>query len=637
MVGCGLPAAVRNSAAQLTLVSRPSADSLDMNGFLLDPRWVENDSAFPDVEERCRFRVGSNSAGARMLRIGRYGCSSQLDVLTINEATDPVLLGIACASNDELGLVRGHVNWFPITVSGRLYWKSYEGGAIKDHDVTMWLVGPTGSPLTRGNSSPFGRHGPKAFELEFNLDETIGRLPARAPGYWSRLRSAILSASDSAGRLLDGRPAIVTGLFGVDGIHQFQAELHPVYAMAVLLSSRYSDGRTLQEWALMVRDRGNEGECASGVLPMYSRFTPGSVAQMTYTLDLGWLVGASSVTVEPNGEDHFYATDTLSKIRTSQSAPRFQIVSGKHVLISIAYARPTHTNDDVLVLGDFSITWAGAPSSSIMTALRRVPPPAATSNERGVRHPTRAADASEPGNSQSRAPEGYWVWDELVPEPGFVVAPDAPPPAPTPKLDSVPVAAIPTVRGGRNWCGDAGWAKSPSCWPQWRIGLFAGYQNVAVVPLYFPPHSDFHRLVGRIPLLGYAFLPTAIRLELGADRQRRDSSGARAWRASARLAFALPTFSQLNRQVIIGGYPIGAFGMGYDFNTSKAVGVLSYGAGLSFGRPGGRQVFLEWRHTKYGGAKGDWSIDIGLIRRPPSHKPWCPSGKTCPSLPEPSR
>jgi len=559
-----------------------------------------------------------------MLRIGRYGCSSQLDVLSINEATEPVLLGGACASNDELGLVRGHVNWFPITVAGLLYWKSYEGGGVKDHDVTRWLVGPSGSPLTKGNASPFGRHGPKAFELEFNFDETIGRLPARARGYWSRLRWALLSDSkdDSAVRLLNGSPAIVTGLFGVDGVHEFQSELHPGYVMAVLLSSRYVDGRTVQQWALLMRDRGNEGECSSGVLPMYSRVTPGSAAQMTYTLDLGWLSGANSVTVEPDGEAQFYVTDTLSKIRTRQSGPQFQIVSGQHVLVSLACARPTHKNDDILFLGDFSLTWAGAPSGAIMSALRRVPPPAATNNERSVQHALRDEDPSEPGASRrAHAPEGYWVWDELVRVPSFTVALDAPPPTPAPKLDSVPVAAIPTVRGGRNWCGDEGWAKSPSCWPQWRIGLFAGYPNLFAVPVYFPPHSDFHRLVGKLPLLGYLLLPTAIRLEVGGDFQRRDSSGARAWRASARWAFSLPTLSHLNRQVIIGGYPIGAFGIGYDFDRRKPVGVVSYGAGLSFGRPAERQVLVEGRRTKYGNAKGAWSIDIGFIGRPPGRKP----------------
>src|SRR2546425_13223191 len=70
--------------------------------------------------------------------------------------------------------------------------------------------------------------------------------------------------------LLGPGRAIVTGLFNLDAVHQGHSELHPVYSIAILVAEDTSAARDVikQRWALMARDRGNEGNCATGVVPL---------------------------------------------------------------------------------------------------------------------------------------------------------------------------------------------------------------------------------------------------------------------------------------------------------------------------------------------------------------------------------
>jgi hypothetical protein len=57
-------------------------------------------------------------------------------------------------------------------------------------------------------------------------------------------------------------PAIVTGLLGIDAEHA-HVELHPAYAIGVRIHDWewITDDRS-EVWALLVRDRGNEGLCS---------------------------------------------------------------------------------------------------------------------------------------------------------------------------------------------------------------------------------------------------------------------------------------------------------------------------------------------------------------------------------------
>src|SRR5207253_2248572 len=95
--------------------------------------------------------------------------------------------------------------------------------------------------------------------------ETINYMHTRP---WNTLRQMLEnnSSGDSINSMLREKTgselpyAIILGLMGVDCEHDCHTELHPVYAMAIQLSSSPQDN----VWGIMVRNWGNEGFCAHG-------------------------------------------------------------------------------------------------------------------------------------------------------------------------------------------------------------------------------------------------------------------------------------------------------------------------------------------------------------------------------------
>src|SRR5262249_24354712 len=89
--------------------------------------------------------------------------------------------------------------------------------------------------------------------------------------WWTAHRERVGSgevpaASDPRpGQILNGTFAVVTGLFGLDAEHQGYSELHPVYALNMLVScadTPDANGYFNDEWAVFIRNWGNEGFCA---------------------------------------------------------------------------------------------------------------------------------------------------------------------------------------------------------------------------------------------------------------------------------------------------------------------------------------------------------------------------------------
>jgi hypothetical protein len=54
-------------------------------------------------------------------------------------------------------------------------------------------------------------------------------------------------------------PASAIGLFGIDNLHEVHSELHPLYAIAILVES----SPTRQRWVAFARRGGMEGECGA--------------------------------------------------------------------------------------------------------------------------------------------------------------------------------------------------------------------------------------------------------------------------------------------------------------------------------------------------------------------------------------
>ncbi len=302
LASVGVTASVAQAQSDtLRLYSSRDTVPLDANGFLFNPRWLNAPPKPPNIERLCRFRVISGHLDDRRLVTtgpGRCLSADERRVVTLNETPETLAFGFVCSSNTQTGDVRGHINWFPVTVTGQLHWHDYAGGIGEDYDLTFDLAPPVPNATTSGNSRPKELGHQPSYHLEMYKRESLDSLPSVADSVpvselsWWHLLKRSLRDNKQMQRLVDGRFAIVTGVFGLDGVHAFQAELHPVLAMAVLLSAGRPSGggRVREEWAVMVRNRGNEGECAIGRLPL----NPTGDSLQTFFLDLGVWDGAGT-------------------------------------------------------------------------------------------------------------------------------------------------------------------------------------------------------------------------------------------------------------------------------------------------------------------------------------------------------
>ncbi len=329
---------------------------LDPNGFLLDPRWRgrPGDIAPPDVEDRCRFRVAVTALEERVLLITGGPCLpvQERAIVSLNETTTTLGLGLICGTGSDGGIVQGHVNWFPVTVRGQLLWDEYSGEDPADNDVNFDLAVGDTNALTTGNPQPHELGGKRrAYHLEMNYVETLKRVvdvprsSQEGQSWWVALRNS-LDHRHAMRRLVNGRLATVTGLFGLDGVHEFQSEIHPIFAMAVLLDAvRTGPSRHMREtWAVMVRDRGNEGNCAAGTLPLK---LPGDSIQ-TFLLDLGQWRGARGAAVSIGRAWH---TDSIRVPSAS-----FDTASGR-LLIAFPHPRPVVGSPDFVFMGTIFVEW----------------------------------------------------------------------------------------------------------------------------------------------------------------------------------------------------------------------------------------------------------------------------------------
>jgi hypothetical protein len=158
----------------------------------------------------------------------------------------------------------GHWNYSVATFTGKVAWDGYS----PDDDYGLTLLVPASgadSILTCGSEQ--GVH------VEFRASETVNHF--RTP-WWRTLQEAVRSgqenrtASDYLGKKA-GLEAVLVGLVGIDMVHCFATELHPVYGFAAMV-----DGEAGKEerWALFARLVGGEGECGEGSSAPALEFAP---------------------------------------------------------------------------------------------------------------------------------------------------------------------------------------------------------------------------------------------------------------------------------------------------------------------------------------------------------------------------
>ena len=254
------------------------------------------------------------------------------------------------------------MNWFPITVTGQLRWDSYSKGLGADNDITLQLVPPETNALTSGNGDPRSLtfETRPAYILEFYAGETLRRLGAGGRSWWDALWASIGSDAEMS-RLIDRRLALVTGLFGLDGVHGNAAELHPVFAMAVLIDTVRTGERLREQWAVMVRNLGNEGDCSEGKIPLTTSrdSVPGPIQD--FVIDLGWWRGAGAARVRLGPS---WSVDPTRP-------PAAGLIPGGHVYLNITHRRPAPGQADFLFLGTIYVEWttdgAGSPLNRFET------------------------------------------------------------------------------------------------------------------------------------------------------------------------------------------------------------------------------------------------------------------------------
>ena len=619
------------------LSSREPPPAIDVNGFLLRPRWLGAGlgNGVPDIGRLCRFRVPTGELAERFMLVTKGPCLSAYEdsVVTLNEATSTVLLGLACNTNSAMGHVRGHVNWFPVTVTGRLTWDEFEGEEPHDNDVNVNLAAPEPNALTTGNPQIDGK---PVYHLEFNFRETLGRLKrgswdqARkweseyagalrelsgdssdgAQSWWVALRDS-LAHRDAMRRLVNSRVANVTGVYGLDGVHEFQAEIHPVFSMAVLIDTVVRAGHAHEQWAVMVRDRGNEGECSLGRMRL--QLAGGSV--QTFLVDLGPWSGIDTAAVYLG---RAWSTDTL------RVPVVWRDTVGGHLVVGFRHPRPATGKPDYLFFGTLDVQWTGAGSGRRTKILRDWLAPDTTHvNVDSLAWPSESArvngkpafvGGSKPGRTGGRpepsllkpmAPRTLVVSDTALP-PATLLAERT-----TPWIDPAPVLP-----------GCVGTSKLDyMCRSPFEIGLgwtSGGDLTFPVVSAYWYTRTVHFRpwfLRWLNPVLDVL----APRLDISPDRFRRSC------RATSCTAQSLPGWSaRIGLELSPLAIPIGPFlatphnivAVGWS-NLLGLDGAPLLGVGL-----GTRVKYLPWPLTalleaqndlRTGGFESHWSFNVGVL------------------------
>jgi len=253
------------------------SDVLDPNGLPHNPRWffqqVGADGQMPLADPECQCG-GFPTDNPESQRRGDPQCTDQPTRVDLPTGWHKPVCGAEFLLDGRWAKLRGHVNWKPATVSGYLTWNSVaESYPFGDNDYTLSLE-PADDDLTTRLSGLTLYNKVKgyqmyAYHIEFNGSETVEHFGHE---WWRALRDHAShdtvvpgGVNPEAGQIAAGTYAIVTGLLGLDAEHKGHSELHPVYALSLLASCAENpdaDGYFNDEWAVFVRNWGNEGFCA---------------------------------------------------------------------------------------------------------------------------------------------------------------------------------------------------------------------------------------------------------------------------------------------------------------------------------------------------------------------------------------
>jgi hypothetical protein len=183
--------------------------AIDANGLPLNPMW------FPQIMSQDLENGFQSTCGGAFKQdfnidqtVLADTCTTDAPTADIDTGLAHLSLGAICPANP----IHGHLNWGVATYTGNLTWASWAGDSSfgQDGDYTINLATPNNNGLTA--APPDGGPG---LHLEFNESEVQLVGP-----FWQSLFNAVQGGdSTDPGSILNGKFAVVTGLFGIDGVH----------------------------------------------------------------------------------------------------------------------------------------------------------------------------------------------------------------------------------------------------------------------------------------------------------------------------------------------------------------------------------------------------------------------------------
>ena len=281
---------------ELSPYSRPfdlvwDINNEDYNGLPLNPKWafqLSHPGDVPDFKAICGSAIilGGTIIPAALAK----DCTSQAPTTDLDTSPFLGLFGI-CE-----GLLNGHLNWGVATYTGLVNWQDWESDSAwdnfwrKDGDYNMGMFPPDKAGQTTQESS---------LGLEFNDDETVH---AAGGPWWRQLRNGAENGGQPTPTAMMGSsggiPGVVTGLIGVDGVHDGgYTESHPVFSIALNTNETPVKDGVQQTWVFFLRNFGNEGGCSEGI-----HTWPSSLNNDEYFVQLPWPDGAKDARVVGKSE-----------------------------------------------------------------------------------------------------------------------------------------------------------------------------------------------------------------------------------------------------------------------------------------------------------------------------------------------
>jgi hypothetical protein len=376
----------------------------DLNGLPLNPEWAwqcdyrasvkTRLAEYPNPYDICKGFTYNHTRTA--LEIGT-GCSSQVSEWDVPAESNWLYYDICHAKEsfpffplEKDSFVHGHVNWFPVTYTGRVALENV-GDLFSDGDTNLSLYpdassAPQFSARTVSGLTPANAEGnpdvPEyegALHLEYSTPEIEPALGDQLDLWNAKLAAASYFPGQSPGT------AVAVGLMGLDNRHDAKAELHPLYALAL----REAGGPGGQDpWLVMFRNAGDEGGCSSQDPFKHELATP----EDRITLSLPSPGGrAARVALKRGFLDAF-------KLESGSAAPITATLSHDREHTNVTVRLPPASEGAVLA-GEITLTWTGRHGERIAqpgSTLAPRPGLAAAPATGPPRTPTKPATGAEP-------------------------------------------------------------------------------------------------------------------------------------------------------------------------------------------------------------------------------------------------